>query len=402
MAPWVPGGWDAVVVRLGALVVIAGWFAGWFLLARLPMLSLPSGTRDAGGARSAVGPGTVTDVSVVIPARNEAQSLPHLLGSLAIQDVQPAQVVVVDDGSDDGTADVARDFGATVMTSAPLPEGWTGKSWACMQGADAAVGSTLVFLDADVRVLPGGFGAVIDEHARRGGLVSVQPYHRMERPYERLSAVFNAIAVMGVGAATPRRHARADGAFGPCMVCDVDDYRSVGGHGAVRSDVLEDMAMGQVFAAAGKPVHGLGGRGALEFRMYPDGLGQLVEGWSKNMASGSASISVVRMLATVLWVCAAVSASSEVVQWLIGTSSASTADVWLGWFVMAVQFGVMLRQLGNFGWWPVVAFPVPLVAFIVVFFDSLWLTVVRRRVRWRGRTVPLPPRHTGSRRIRGT
>lgn len=395
MASWLSVGWDAVVVRLGAVIVVAGWLAGWWLLARMPRLTMPLPVPGANR------PAVTADVTVVIPARNEARSLPHLLGSLAASDIQPAEVVVVDDGSDDGTADVARSLGATVMTSAPLPDGWTGKSWACMQGAEAAQGSTLVFLDADVRLLPGGLGAVLDEHARRRGLLSVQPYHRMERPYERLSAVFNAIAVMGVGVATPGRNARADGAFGPCMACDVDDYQSVGGHGAVRSEVLEDLAMGKVFAAAGMPVHGVGGRGAVEFRMYPDGLGQLVEGWSKNMASGSASIGVGRLLATVLWVCAAVSAGAEVVQWLIGTGSASTADVWVSWLAMAVQFGVMLRQLGNFGWWPVVAFPITLVAFVVVFFDSLWLTVVRRRVRWRGRTVPLPSRRVGVRRVRG-
>lgn len=399
MAARLPAGWDAGAVRLGAFVVVAGWLAGWWLLARLPRLPSASSAGTFGQASASA---SIGDVTVVIPARNEARSLPHLLGSLAAGDVRPAQVVVVDDGSDDGTADVARSFGATVMTSAPLPDGWTGKSWACMQGADAAVGSTLVFLDADVRLCPTGLGSLLDEQARRGGLVSVQPYHRMERPYERLSAVFNAIAVMGVGVATPGRDARADGAFGPCMACDADDYRSVGGHGAVRSEVLEDLAMGRVFAAAGMPVHGFAGRHSVEFRMYPDGLGQLVEGWSKNMASGSASIGVVRLLFTVLWVCAAVSAGAEVVQWLIGTGSASTADVWFGWLLMAVQFAVMLRQLGNFGWWPVVAFPVPLVAFVVVFFDSLWLTVVRRRVRWRGRTVPLPPRRAGTRRIRGS
>lgn len=399
MAAQPAAGWDAGTVRLGALIVVAGWLAGWWLLARLPRLPSVSSAGTVGQASASA---SIVDVTVVIPARNEARSLPHLLGSLAAGDVRPAQVVVVDDGSDDGTADVARSFGATVMTSAPLPDGWTGKSWACMQGADAAVGSTLVFLDADVRLCPTGLGSVLDEHARRGGLVSVQPYHRMERPYERLSAVFNAIAVMGVGVATPGRDARADGAFGPCMACDADDYRSVGGHGAVRSEVLEDLAMGRVFAAAGMPVHGFAGRHSVEFRMYPDGLGQLVEGWSKNMASGSASIGVVRLLFTVLWVCAAVSAGAEVVQWLIGTGSASTADVWFGWLLMAVQFAVMLRQLGNFGWWPVVAFPVPLVAFVVVFFDSLWLTVVRRRVRWRGRTVPLPPRRAGTRRTRGS
>lgn len=383
MAAQYPAGWDAVGVRVGVVLLAVGWVAGWWLLARVPRMALPAST--PGLPRHA-------DVTIVIPARNEAESLPHLLQSLADQDVVVAQIVVVNDGSHDATGEVARSMGATVIDAEPLPEGWTGKSWACKQGAAIATGSTLVFLDADVRILPGGLAAVLDVHAHRGGLVSVQPYHRMYRPYERLSAVFNATAVMGVGMASPGRDGRADGAFGPCLVCSADDYRAVGGHDAVRADILEDIALGRVFARNGFDVSGLGGRSAIEFRMYPAGLRQLVEGWSKNMASGSATISRVRMLATVAWVSAAVGSAVEVVQWMAGAGAATTGDVWVGYVLFAVQFAVMLRQLGNFGWWPVVVYPVALLAFVTVFFNSLWLTVVRRQVRWRGRAVALPAR----------
>ena len=381
------------MVRPGLLLLLAGWLAGWWLLARVPRLTRAP-VDDAATL--------ATGVSIVVPARNEAESLPHLLASLVGQTPAPDQVIVVDDGSTDGTAEVARRFGATVVESSPLPDGWTGKSWACMQGADVASGDTLVFLDADTRLLPGGLAAIVSEQRRRGGVLSLQPYHRMERLYERLSAVFNVIAVMGVGIASPGRSGRARGAFGPCIVCRAEDYGRVGGHGAVADEILEDLALGRVFAEAGLEVRGAGGRGVIEFRMYPSGPAQLVEGWSKNMASGSATIGVARLMATIVWVCGAVAASAELVQWLLGAGSATTAEVWAAWAAFALQLGVMLRQLGNFGLWPALAFPLPFVAFVVVFFDSLWLTVVRRRVRWRGRTVPLPNRRGGSRRARET
>ncbi len=381
-------------VRPGVVLLLIGWVAGWWLLARVPRL------RTAPGALDPVRP--AGEVSVIIPARNEAGNLPHLLSSLEGQQPAPSQVIVVDDGSTDATSEVARRFGATVVESSPLPEGWTGKSWACMQGADVASGDTLVFLDADTRLLPGGLGAVLTAHRRHGGLLSVQPYHRMVRAYERLSAVFNVIAVMGVGIATPGRAGRARGAFGPCVVCRAEDYVRVGGHGAVADEILEDLALGRVFADSGLPVRGAGGRGAIEFRMYPDGPGQLVEGWSKNVASGSASIGVVRLVATIAWVCGAVASSVELVQWLVGSGSTATVGVWVAWAAYALQFGVMLRQLGNFGVWVALLYPLAFVAFVLVFFDSLWLTVVRRRVRWRGRTVPLPQRRRSSNRTRET
>jgi len=391
-----------VAVRPGLVILLLGWLAGWWLLARMPRLRTPGDPPGQRRGAEDVAPDDVAlgDVSVVIPARNEADNLPGLLSSLADQQPPPAQVIVVDDGSTDGTAEVARSFGVIVVDSSPLPDGWTGKSWACMQGADLASGDTLVFLDADTRLLPGGLAAVVEEQRRRGGLLSVQPYHRMARAYERLSAVFNVIAVMGVGVGSPGRAGRARGAFGPCIVCRAEDYRRVGGHGAVADEILEDLALGRVFAEGGDDVWGAGGRGVIEFRMYPGGPAQLIEGWSKNMASGSASIGALRLVATILWVCGAVGSSAELVQWLGGIGSATTVEVWVAWAAYALQFGVMLRQLGNFGLWPTLAYPVTFAAFVLVFFDSLWLTVVRRRVRWRGRTVPLPSRRGASRRTR--
>jgi len=382
-----------VEVRPGLVLLLIGWVAGWWLLARVPRL---------GGAAGDVDPALTADgVSVIIPARDEAANLPHLLASLAGQDPAPTEIIVVDDGSTDGTGEVARDLGATVVESLPLPEGWTGKSWACAQGADAASGETLVFLDADTRLLPGGLAAILSALRRHGGVLSVQPYHRMERVYERLSAVFNVISVMGVGIATPGRSGVARGAFGPCLACAADDYARVGGHGAVADEILEDLALGRVFAESGLPVRGAGGRGTIEYRMYPDGPGQLVEGWSKNMASGSASVGVVRLVATILWVSGAAASSVDLVSWLAGSGSNATAGVWLVWAAFALQFGVMLRQLGNFGVWVALLYPLAFAAFVLVFVDSLWLTVVRRRVRWRGRTVPLPQRRRRSSRTGG-
>jgi 4,4'-diaponeurosporenoate glycosyltransferase len=374
-------------VAVQTLLMVTGWMAGWWLLWRLPRIDASPAGRDP-GATALAG----AEVSVVVPARNEAANLPHLLDSLAAQHLTSLQIIVVDDASTDGTAEVARAHGATVVEAGELPDGWTGKSWACSQGAALATGSTLVFLDADVRLQPGGLAAVVAERQRRGGLLSVQPYHRMNRLYERLSAVFNIIAVMGVAVASPGRDGRASGAFGPCLVCDVDEYRRIGGHGSVRSEILEDLALGREFAEAGIDVWGAGGRGTIEFRMYPAGLAQLVEGWSKNMASGSATISRVRLLISLLWVSGAVGSATQLVLLGFGASTWGTTDVLAAWLVFAVQFGVMLRQLGNFGWLTAAAYPVMVTTFVLVFFRSLWLTVVRRQVRWRGRDINLPER----------
>jgi len=88
-------------------------------------------------------------ISVVIPARNEARRIGPLLDAIArAPDV--AEVIVVDDESTDDTCVIARRAGATVLTGAPLPDGWAGKAWALQQGLSAAQSDWVVTLDADV------------------------------------------------------------------------------------------------------------------------------------------------------------------------------------------------------------------------------------------------------------
>ena len=163
-------------------------------------------------------------LSVIIPARNEAQRLPALLRSLQQQTVSPREIIVVDDESTDDTVAIATAAGARVLGGQPLPEGWNGKAWACWQGAAASGGELLLFLDADTWLEPDGLNTLLQLHATHGGLISVQPYHVTERAYEGLSAIFNVIQLAGVGACTPLgervvpRHPHVPGARPPGKV----------------------------------------------------------------------------------------------------------------------------------------------------------------------------------------
>ena len=145
------------------------------------------------------GPSRAATVSIIVPARNEAVALPTLLDSVGRLDRAPHEVIVVDDGSTDATAAVAAAHGAAVIHSSAPPSGWLGKPWACRTGAGAATGTHLLFLDADTWLAPPALTALLDEHAGRGGLLSVQPHHVTKEAYEGLSAYCSAVAVMGTG-----------------------------------------------------------------------------------------------------------------------------------------------------------------------------------------------------------
>lgn len=329
------------------------------------------------------------DVSVIIPARDEAHNLPRLLASLAASNQRPAEVIVVDDGSTDGTADVAASFGAVVLTAAPLPGGWVGKNWACHLGAQRAEMPILVFLDADTWLSCDALDALVSTHAAVGGLLSVQPYHRVRRAYERLSAVFNVASLMGSGAFGLRVASRVRVAFGPCLVTSVDDYQRVGGHESVRGEIVEDIALAARYADAALAVTCVLGGPHVGFQMYPAGLRSLVQGWSKNIATGASRAPASRVVPSVLWVMAVAAVETAFVGGVIGWVAGGTRPVAasIAWLAVTAHIATMLRGIGSFGAATAILFIVPLVFFVIVFGRAMVLAVTRRPVQWRGRAV---------------
>jgi 4,4'-diaponeurosporenoate glycosyltransferase len=274
---------------------------------------------------------------------------------------------------------VARDCGARVVDAAPVPDGWTGKAWAIAQGVAAVDGDVVVVLDADVDPAPSLFASVGSVLADGEGLVSVQPYHRVVHWWERASAFFNLVAVMGVGLGSPRWPAPRPitTAFGPVMTCRRDLLLDRIAHASVRGAVLDDVALARRFATAGEPVRAFGGRGLVEFRMY-DRPRALLEGWTKNFASGAASVPPARLLLIVAWIAACLTSGI----WVFGGS----AVAFVAYAAFALQCFVQLRQVGSFGVVTAALYPVLVVVFLLVFAASFVLTS-RGVVRWKGRSV---------------
>lgn len=402
---------------LQVALVAAGLLVGWWLLAATrPVHRLAPGTdgTDDGG-----GPARLpVRLSVVIPARDEATTLPRLLGSLAAARPGAHEVIVVDDGSTDATAAVAAAHGATVLTAGEPPAGWVGKPWACHRGAGVATGTHLLFLDADTWLAPDALARLVAEHAAgrgtagpghepgtepqagpetagRRGLLSVAPHHEAGAGYEQLSAGFQLVGAMGTGVFRPGAERRtAAAAFGPCLLTDVGDYRAAGGHAGVHDAVIEDVALARAYGSAGLPVRCRTGVDAVGYRMYPGGARQLVEGWSKNIASGVGEVGAgapLATLGTVGWVTACLSVvaslAAGLVRWPTGGGPPLAAAG--AYAVVAGQWWWLLRKLGSFRWWAWALFAVPLAAFVVIFANSARLTFLRRRVSWRGRAISL-------------
>jgi len=329
-----------------------------------------------------------TRVSVIVPARNECERIPPLLESLTRQDDVDFELIVVDDNSTDGTGDLARAAGAEVISVTELEPGWLGKPHACWLGARRASGDLLVFLDADTELEPGGLRRIVATHARHGGLVSVQPYHRMKRPYEQLSALFFIIMMGSIRSFTlAGERIRSNGSFGPCMVCLREDYFRTGGHGLVRAEIVDDVALAREMGRRGVATHNFIGRGTISFRMYPGGLRDLVEGWTKNFARGAIDTDLAMLAMMTAWISGGVAAFDALRGLPVdGLSSWGIAGL-IGYAAYVAQIGWLLRPLGNFGLMTAITYPISLVFFFGVFLRSLYLTLVRNSVRWKGRAI---------------
>lgn len=357
------------------------WLLPFLLLWKIPYPTLE---------RIPEGPDATVSISVIIPARNEEHTLPILLGSLKPQGAGLHEVIVVNDHSEDATAEIAARHGARVIQAAPLPAGWLGKPWACWQGALQAGGEILLFLDADTCIEAGGLQKIIQSYLRRRGLLSIWPYHRMKRLYEKLSALFNIIIMASMGSFTIRgAKARSLGAFGPCLICSKSDYFRLGGHEAVKAAILEDVALGKLFDGAGLEIHNFGGKGTISFRMYPAGIGSLITGFTKGMASGAQVANFKILIPIILWVVGGFVVSFWLLILLLGSDFQAAAP-WTVLHVMYIlQIYWILSRMGNYGFISSLLYPLPFVFFAVVFVISVLRTFFLRKVSWKGRKIDI-------------
>ncbi|HEY1985555.1 MAG TPA: glycosyltransferase [Terracidiphilus sp.] len=321
--------------------------------------------------------------SIVVPARNEERNLPHLMSSIREEDLQPLEIIIIDDASDDRTAIVAKAWGATVITARPLQQGWTGKTWACHQGAGEVGSDVLMFLDADTYFEPGGLRKVIASYRAAAAVpvaFSVIPYHVMRKPYEELSLFFNLLMAMGAGGfgliGKPRL-------FGQSLVIARDIYERSGGHSGVRRSILENLAFSSNVESAGGVCACRGGRGALNVRMFPDGIGQLCEGWAKAFADGAAASEPMVLVIATFWLAALCSTVFALI-FVKGTWHLAFAGLYAGY---VLQLFWLSRQLGNYRILTSLLYPLPLFFYFGVFGQSLFRRVFKRNVSWRGRQI---------------
>lgn len=203
-------------------------------------------------------------LSIIIPARNEAENLPKLLGSLRqLQYPGPLEILVVDDQSTDATAQIALAHGARVLSLGALSQGWLGKPHACQRGVETTSGDLILFTDADTFHSPESVATAVSylvEHQLDGLSMFLQQHTRTALDGSALMMAFAALFA-GSGPQTGLLN-------GQYILLKRSAYLTSGGFAAVRNRPLEDVALGKLLQRGGYRVVLLRGESLASVQMY--------------------------------------------------------------------------------------------------------------------------------------
>ncbi|MBE7176356.1 MAG: glycosyltransferase [Mucilaginibacter polytrichastri] len=323
-------------------------------------------------------------ISVLVPVRDEEENILTLLRSLALQNHPNFEVIVLDDGSTDRTAEIVQDFARSdsrfrLEKGEPLPPGWLGKNFACHQLAQKADGAYLLFLDADERVFPNLFNSAV---------------HRMKSNKLALLSLFTNQEMRGIGERTvvPLMHfillnllplrlvslvktpsvAAASGQF---MLFDAAVYHQQQWHERVKKHVVEDIEIMRLVKQAGLRGEALLANGMISCRMYRS-YASGIDGFSKNLLAGF-NYSVPGLLLFLLLVL-----GGPVFIFISG-------DIEL--FVMAVTLILLTRLMislsaGQNPLWNLLLHPFQMLSLALIAQQSIRRHLTRS-VRWKGRNV---------------
>jgi chlorobactene glucosyltransferase len=356
--------WAAAIVAAGIF-----FFTWKSRRAYLDLEELPPSSPDQGAAPSSV--------TVIIPARNEAHNIRRCVESLV---EQAEEVVVVDDGSTDATAEIAKAAGARIVEAPPLNPGFRGKPNACFAGATGVTTRWLLFVDADTWYTPGFVPAIV-QHAEelKLDLISAFLRNKFVTLWEHILVPY-AFGLYFTGVNVDDVHSlksREVLANGQCLLFRNDAYDFTGGHRSVIRSVIEDVEMARLAKRHRLRFEVIRAEKFGRVRMY-DSLGSIWRGFQKNsfqFLDANPGVGIQVIAASVL-----MTSYLPVLLWLIRE----------GEFAGTLAFAVV-PMLATFAWYRgsygVLLAPVAIYVFQIIALHSMAAHFFGFGGMWKGRKV---------------
>ncbi|MEM1296061.1 MAG: glycosyltransferase family 2 protein [Verrucomicrobiota bacterium] len=336
----------------------------------------------------------IPGVSILIPARNEANNIRTIVESAILSTNVELEVIVLDDGSEDETVAIVEELAKSdsriqLRSGDPLPQGWAGKMYACWQLAQAASHPWLLFVDADVRMAPDAARRMID-FARTSEtapvLVSGPPRQITGTWGEKLLLPLIHFVLLGFLPLREMRRSLNPGlgaAVGQVILAHREAYFEVGGHSKIASSFHDGLNLPRAFREAGKMTDLTEIGDLMTCRMYHNAK-ETWDGLLKNAAEGMGAPKTIGPM-TVLLI------GGQVLPW-IGLFLSEGLPQQL--FLLAASLGVGLRALAAIrfqqSWFGVLTHPIGV--FVLILIQWIGFTGARtgKRASWKGRSSPKP------------
>lgn len=339
-------------------------------------------------------------LSVLVPARNEAPNLEACVRSILDAGYPGSlEVVIVDDRSTDGTGEIAARLAAAdgrvrLVAGADPPPGWLGKPHALHLGQAAATGEWLLFLDADVRVTPGGLSRLLGRVlAQDAEMASALGRLTVESFWERVVQTRIGAVIAGgnpLAEVNDPEHERAL-ANGQCLLFRRDAYTRLGGHEAIRQSVLDDVDFAKRAKAEKVRYRLYFGPAVFACRMYT-GLREIWGGWTKNLfpalsySLGLTAIVTLLLFTTTLlpFVLLAKNAALLVLGMPVDATYLALEGVAVGAILAVDAVG---HAVHGYRWGLFWTFPLGMLVILALFWNSAWRIRSGRGAVWKGRVV---------------
>lgn len=323
-------------------------------------------------------------VSIIVPARDEERNIERAVRAMLAQTYPALEVIVVNDRSTDGTGAILeslRNERLIVVTGEEPPAGWLGKPWALHQGSLRARGELLLFVDADVIYTPDTVAsAVAHVEDRDVPLLSLFPRLEMHGFWEHVAmpnlAVF-AYMLMPLWLVNRSRAAVLALGGGPGNLMPRAAYDAVGGHETLKAAVVDDVGLARLVRRRGRRTEIVRADEMVSVRMY-DGLREVIDGFTKN------SFAVVDRSYLLVVFFLFLGAFFHILPYVLAIAGDPIAIVTVAILTLArvILFTALHYRLDN----AVFGHPLMMTLWAGIMLRSVWLTGIRRRLNWRGRT----------------